>query len=93
MEKEIHEVRTELLKKDNSVYLEDELCDLIWDYLNMIHNLNKENPDITLKKILKKCHTKFKQRIDMCSDWVSWADVKEKQKKILLKQHIKKYGK
>lgn len=93
MEKEIHEVRQELIKENNTVYLEDELCDIIWDYLNLVHNLHKQYPEISLKKILKRTYKKFDFRINSCWKWMLWADVKKIQKETLKKRHEKKYGK
>lgn len=92
MKKEIDEMSEEI-KKENMVYLEDELWDIFWDYLNILYILKDEGYIEDYAHIFKESKKKFTQRIHADLEGISWQDVKKKQKKTLLKRHEKKYGK
>lgn len=91
--KEIQEAKAEV-KENNSVYLEDELWDIFWDFLCLVETLKNEWKITSLEKIFERCYTKFSWRIDE-NTWKSrdWQEVKKKQKEELKKEHFEKYGK
>lgn len=87
---EVEEVRWEL-KHNNTVFLEDELWDILWDYLNLLYCLEYEwKADMT--KVLERALKKYKERADWLEQWVSWDEIKSWQKQELLKEHNKKYN-
>jgi len=86
---ELEEVKCEI-KKNNSVYLEDELGDILWNYFCLIHSLKEDNL-INEKKVFERCYKKFSERLSN-NPWGSqWAEIKEKQKLELKKEHKKKH--
>lgn len=78
LKKEIEEVGQEL-NANRQCYLEDELGDVFWDYLNLLYNLEVEGK-ISLPKVFERALGKYEERIDTISNGGSWASVKEKQK-------------
>lgn len=90
---EVEEVKQELQKEKNLVHLEDELWDILWDYLNVLWLLDKEGK-IKKSRIFKKAYKKFDERIDaIWKKWMNWKEIKEKQKKKLAETHTRVYGK
>ncbi len=87
---EIEEVRWEL-KHNNTIYLEDELWDILWDYLNLLYCLEKEGK-ANMTNVLKRSLKKYSQRTDGLEKWISWNDIKAWQKQELKKEHNKKYN-
>lgn len=89
--KEIKEAKDEV-KENNSVYLEDELWDILWDYLCIIEALKVEWKIENFEKVLERCYKKFSERINE-ETWESrdWKEVKKIQKEELKKEHFKKY--
>ena len=87
---EVEEVRPHL-KDNNSVYLEDELWDVLWDYINLIFLLEKEWR-IDASSVFKKMLEKYEERVHALENNVSWSEVKKTQKEELLKDHNKKYN-
>ena len=91
LDEEIQEMKEEL-KQDNSVYLEDELWDIFWDYICLLNSLeyewfiNKEN-------VYNRCFKKLSERLDGIKKWKTWDEIKKKQKSILLKEHKNTYEK
>ena len=81
MKKEIEEVGEEL-NSGRQCYLEDELGDVFWDYLNLLHNLENEGK-ISLAKVFERALQKYTERIDAISTGSTWASIKEKQKEKL----------
>jgi len=88
---EVDEVRKEL-KVDNSIFLEDELWDILWTYMNMLHCFEKEWY-INQKKVFERCLQKYSERTDWMNNWISWEKIKMNQKEKLKKEHTEKYGK
>jgi len=92
---EWQEVKDEI-KLNNSVYLEDELWDLFWDYMCLLNSLEQEWLITSQEKVFERCYKKFSERI--CAvrkcipgqDWV-WKQVKEKQNKEKKEEHKKLY--
>lgn len=91
--KEIQEAKDEV-KENNSVYLEDELGDIFWDYLCLIETLKREWKIESTENVFKRCYKKFSWRIDE-ETWVNrdWQAVKKAQKEELKKEHFEKYWK
>ena len=87
---ELKEAEDEM-RENNSVYLEDELWDIFWDYLNMLYCLEKKWY-ITKENVFKRCEKKFLERTDALRNEISWNDIKKKQKKELLEEHNTKYN-
>ncbi len=90
IEEEILEAKKEL-KKDNSVYLEDELSDILWNYLSLLHCLEEEWY-ISKQQVLERCLKKFSERTEWIEAWVLWNKIKSQQKRELLDEHNKKYN-
>jgi len=76
--KEIEEVREEL-ESGRQCYLEDELGDVLWDYLNLLYNLEDEGK-ISLSGVFRRASRKYDERITTIANGGSWASIKEKQK-------------
>ncbi len=93
---EVIEVEEEL-KENNSVYLEDELWDILWDLLNLIEWLKKEWKIWWLEDVLKRAEKKYYERISWIDkvNWLKkkskWSEIKKKQKQELKEEHEKKY--
>lgn len=87
IKEEIDEVQKEL-KKNRKVYLEDELGDVLWDYLNLLKNLDKENR-IEFEKVFERCHKKYSERLTGRKNGELWNDVKKRQKIELIHEQDK----
>ena len=87
---EIDEVKKEI-RKNNSVYLEDELWDVLWDYLNLIYFL-EHDWYIEHKRVFNRCVEKFSERLQWIKAWITRSEIKEKQKSKLKIRHNKKYN-
>lgn len=89
--KEIEEAKAEV-KEKNSVYLEDELWDIFWDYLCLLETLKKEWKIESIENVFKRCYKKFSWRINE-ETWESrdWQEVKKFQKEELKNEHFEKY--
>ncbi|EKO3594248.1 nucleotide pyrophosphohydrolase [Vibrio metschnikovii] len=84
IKKEVDEVIEEI-PKDRSCYLEDELGDVLWDYLNAVLSLEKEK-GINLDSIIERACRKYDERITAIESGISWDEVKEKQKSELARE-------
>lgn len=78
-------------KINNEVFLEDELWDILWDYMNMIYLLEKEWK-IKWRSVFEKVLKKYNERTLALEKWISWSEIKKEQKERLLKEHNKKYN-
>lgn len=87
LKKEIAEVE-EVINSGYKVYLEDELGDVLWDYFNLLVNLENEEK-IDLNKVFERVLKKYSQRITGIKEGISWYDIKEKQKLELKKEQEK----
>lgn len=92
---EIEEVEAEL-RLNNKVYLEDELWDILWVYLNLLNKL-EDAEYIDKNRIFDRCFNKFHERISpyLKSDWKNcsmWNEIKAKQKVRLKEEHDNLYG-
>lgn len=86
---EIEEVRNEN-RENNSIYLEDELWDILWGYINLLYFLENEGK-IQANNVIKCCLKKYDERTKALENNISWDDIKKKQKKDLLEEHKKRY--
>ncbi len=81
LKSEIDEVAEELAN-NRDCYLEDELGDVLWDYLNLLVSLEKER-GLKTQNILARACKKYEQRVSGVETGEQWKDVKERQKKAL----------
>ena len=78
---EIKEAENEL--NTNKVYLEDELWDILWDYLCLLNSLKKEGKIDSVEKVLERALKKYTWRINeetWKNNW-NWEEIKARQKK------------
>ncbi|MFT4312248.1 MAG: MazG nucleotide pyrophosphohydrolase domain-containing protein [Candidatus Woesearchaeota archaeon] len=88
---EVKEIQKEI-EQQNHVYLEDELGDILWDYLNVLKNLEKEGK-IQANRVLKRAQEKYGQRIQAIQNNIPWKTIKDEQKaKLKQEQKIFKQG-
>ncbi len=82
--KELEEVKAEL-SSGRQPHLEEELGDVLWDYLNLLTSLEKEGK-IDLEKVFERAVTKYGERIDGIENGRTWAEIKAVQKERLAKE-------
>ena len=82
--KELDEVVDEM-DGDRQCYLEDELGDVFWDYLNLLYSLEGEGR-IDLAQVFERALSKYKERVDTLVEGGSWNEVKNKQKQRLAQE-------
>jgi len=88
---EIEEAENEI-KPNNSVYLEDELWDVFWDYLCLLHGLESEWKITWVEKVFERCYEKFIWRVWEKANWGhNWEEIKKEQKIKRKKEHNKLY--
>lgn len=85
MKKELTEVEEEI-PLNRICYLEDELGDVLWDYLNLLICLENEK-GIRASHVFKRALDKYNERISGIEAGVLWAETKEKQKKRLSEEY------
>lgn len=90
LKKELEEMEEEV-KKDNIPYLEDELWDILWDFLNLAYTLKLEWFIESEEQIFKRCEKKFSERISAIKNWIPWEEIKKKQKEELKNEYNKIY--
>ena len=78
---EIKEAEDEI-DNGNKILLEDELADILWDYLNILQNLEDENK-IDVNSVFERAEQKYSERIEAIENDVSWSEIKAKQKEEL----------
>jgi NTP pyrophosphatase (non-canonical NTP hydrolase) len=76
--KELVEVEDEI-ETNNKPELEEELGDVLWDYLNLLLSLDEENK-ISINSVLSKAINKFDERISAIENGQSWSEIKEVQR-------------
>lgn len=76
---EVYEVKNEL-RLNNKSRLEDELWDILWVYLNLIHCLKKEWY-INQERVISRCDKKYSERVFNLEINKSWNEIKREQKK------------
>ena len=93
----IHDELEEVIEELNSgrqCYLEDELGDVLWDYLCMIQHLELEKK-ILVNKVFDRVVKKYSERVVTLEEGETWGDVKARQKLMLQSEfnetkHLKK---
>ena len=78
MKKEIDEVLEEISQSRNC-YLEEELGDVLWDYLNVLVAMEKET-GINPQAILARACKKYDERVSGIEVGEFWENIKERQK-------------
>jgi len=79
--KETMEVK-EALATGSLAHLEDELGDVLWDYLNLLQCLSIEK-NISIESVFDRAAHKYEERISGIENGVLWKDTKIKQKERL----------
>lgn len=85
IKKEIDEVIEETTK-GRGCYLEDELGDVLWDYLNALVAFEKEK-GINPLSVLERACRKYEERVGGLESGESWDEVKERQSQRLQSEH------
>ncbi len=85
MVQELTEVKEEI-DRERLCYLEDELGDVLWDYLNVLVCLERER-GISLARVAQRAVAKYEERIAGIERGLSWAEIKEVQKKRLAEEY------
>ncbi len=105
----IEEIKEALIeyKENNKIYLEDELGDIFWDWLQAVKIAERDglikNADNVFQHLLEKYTERLeildtneyqKEKIKYDNDHISqeWINVKNKQKAELKRKHIKLYN-
>ncbi len=83
--KEIEEVKEEL-NHNRLCFLEDELADVLWDYINILLNLETER-DVNIGSVIDRACNKYDERIYGLENGISWDEIKSKQKIELKKEN------
>ncbi len=97
---EIEEVKAEV-RKDNEIHLEDELSDVLWDYVALLFVLQKNGYIKRVENIFEHAVDKYSERLGFLhlpegeiADAVKfWNTVKKKQKENLQKRAREKASK
>ena len=84
---EVEEAKIEYTVK-KKVYLEDELCDIIWSAFRIIEVLDREK-SIDKYRIFERVIKKYSERVYWLDEWKTWHEIKEKQKKELKEEQEK----
>ncbi|MDR2416184.1 MAG: nucleotide pyrophosphohydrolase [Candidatus Peribacteria bacterium] len=63
LRKEVDEALAENTE-NNSVYLEDELGDIFWDYIMLLNALTSEGKITSVENVFERCYQKFSERIN-----------------------------
>ncbi len=87
----------EEMRENNSIYLEDELWDILFAYLSLLKNLEKEWKISSIENVIFRSEKKIWERISALKwkDWGLldyWDEVKKRQKEELEREHKEKYG-
>lgn len=96
VENELEEAKHEM-RKDNKVYLEDELGDVFWWMICLLTSMEKEWL-IKKDKVFERAYNKFSERIDYVQsnrDWSEgekWEEIKKLQKIKRQKEHDDLYN-
>ncbi|WP_044418246.1 MazG nucleotide pyrophosphohydrolase domain-containing protein [Halarcobacter anaerophilus] len=84
LKSEVDEVLEEY-EKNRNCFLEEELGDILWDYLNILISVKKEK-DIDMKSVFSRALKKYTQRVDAIKKGQTWAFIKKEQKETLYKE-------
>ena len=91
---EIEEVTAEI-KDQNTVYLEDELSDIAWDYACVLASLEQKGLIESAEAVLAHGLEKYSRRAPAFLETTEdhWDSIKKLQKEELKKRHEALYGK
>lgn len=78
---ELHEVEEEI-RLGRSCFLEDELGDVFWDFLNLLQCLENENK-IDIDRVFERSFQKYSERWTALQVGTSWNEIKLEQKRKL----------
>ena len=81
---EIEEAKEEIVAK-KKVYLEDELCDVVWTIFRIIELLDRDS-SIDKSKVFDRVIKKYSERVYGLDEWKKWNDIKKVQKAELLEE-------
>jgi len=84
IKKEVDEVIEEM-PKQRDCYLEDELADVLWDYLNVLQAIEQERGISIDSVLVRACH-KYEERISGLESGKTWAEIKQNQKLVLAEE-------
>ncbi len=87
---ELKEASNEI-KEKNSVYLEDELWDVFWTYINLLDRLENEWY-INSKNVFNRSYKKFEDRVSGMETGSTWQEIKAIQKERLKQEHDNTYN-
>lgn len=59
---EVTEVQDEL-KSDNHIYLEDELGDMLWDYMNLLYTCQQDGKIRSRQDVFQRSMAKYSERV------------------------------
>ena len=82
---ELNEVKEEIIS-DRQCFLEDELGDVLWDYLCMLQHMQLEGK-ISTEKVFERAVKKYSERVTKRKINDTWDDIKQRQKKELLDEY------
>lgn len=85
LRKELIEVESEM-SAGRACYLEDELGDVLWDYLNLLLALESEG-QISASRVFSRSLEKYRERVNALANNIDWETVKSAQKEKLKKEH------
>ena len=86
IQEELEEAKKEW-EEWNNVYLEDELGDVLWDYMCILHSLEYEGK-IEKNRVFERIYKKFSERVgEDGRGGTDWEGVKKRQKEELRKEH------
>ncbi len=86
LKNEIDEV-VEEIPKNRLCYLEDELADVLWNYLNILLALEKE-AGTNVESVMNRACKKYEERISGIESGELWKEIKIKQKAALEHEQI-----
>ncbi len=80
----LHDIKTEVdevleeMPKARRCYLEDELADVLWNYVNVLTALDSRG-EIAIESVLRRACDKFEQRVAGIESGQSWQAIKVRQ--------------
>ncbi len=87
---ELWEVEVEI-KDNNLVYLEDELWDILRDYMNLLYILENEGKIRSRKNVFQRSFEKYWERVSDKEKWILRKETKDRQKRKLKKEYDNLY--
>ena len=72
----------EEIRSGRNCFLEDELGDVFWDYLNLLQSLENES-QIEIERVFERSFQKYSERWIALQSGTSWNEIKLEQKRKL----------